>query len=226
MTIFAQQTDGFFRGGNNDYQNRGAVGIPGNSEDGISNYGIGETVPLSSGLLIMTAVGAGYAISKRRRNKGFKAINTIITMVLLLGMTNCKKNIETINTAAINGVFITLDVDDGNSNSRVIVDPENDLGTNSNGSQYATVTFEAGDVIYVGYNNTYVGTLTYTNGIFSGNVDITTTDVRRDAGQLPGAADRLRRRRSGGGRVRRRVERDRASDVVVAPRSRGRGAGG
>ena len=81
VTATAQKSDGFFRGGNDNYQNRGDVNIPGNDENGISNYGIGETVPLGSGLLILTAVGAGYAISKRRRNKGFRGIKAIKAII-------------------------------------------------------------------------------------------------------------------------------------------------
>lgn len=53
---------------------------------------------------------------------------------------------------------ITLTVDGGNNNSRVIVDPAGAEG-------YATVNFETNDVIYVGYNNVYVGTLTYSNSV-------------------------------------------------------------
>lgn len=64
---------------------------------------------------------------------------------------------------------ITLTVDGGNNNSRVIVDPAGAEG-------YATVNFETNDVIYVGYNNVYVGTLTYSNGTFSGSVNIDSYD--------------------------------------------------
>ena len=174
-SLNAQKTDGFFRGGNDNYENRDAVNI--NDDGGINNYGIGETVPLGSGLLILTAAGAGYAISKRRRNKGFKAINAIkglnaimITMVLLLGMTQCKKKVETISKPVIiEGVHITLDVcdDDG---SKVVVTPgyENPVTHEI----YANVQYENGDKIYVGYNNAYVGELTYNGTAFSGSVNI------------------------------------------------------
>ena len=89
----------------------------------------------------------------------------VMAMALVLGFTQCKKEQPTPQTQ---GVRITLNVDGGNSNSRVIVDP-----TGNNGQyNYATVNFESGDVIYVGYNNAYVGTLTYSNGTFDGTVNI------------------------------------------------------
>ena len=94
----------------------------------------------------------------------------VMALALVLGFTQCKKEQPTPQTQ---GVRITLTVDGGNSNSRVIVDP-----TGHNDPDYATVSFEDGDVIYVGYkvgeSNKCVGTLTYSssNSEFSGNVDI------------------------------------------------------
>ena len=89
----------------------------------------------------------------------------VMALALVLGFTQCKKEQPTPQTQ---GVRITLNVNGGNSNSRVIVDP-----TGNNGQyNYATVNFESGDMIYVGYNNAYVGTLTYSNGTFSGTVNI------------------------------------------------------
>ena len=92
----------------------------------------------------------------------------VMALALVLGFTQCKKEQSTPQTQ---GVHITLTVDGGNSNSKVVVDPNAPQG-------YATVNFENGDVIYVGYkvgdNNKCVGTLTYSssNSAFSGNVDI------------------------------------------------------
>ncbi len=169
------QTDGFFRGGNDNYENRGDVTIPGNDESGISNYGIGETVPLGSGLLILTAVGAGYAISRRKRSRrdASNASNiALLSLALILGITSCKKNVETISSAATEGVFITLNVDDSNSGSKVIVNP-----TGHTNPDYATVTFEAGDIIYVGNNGAYCGYLEYKN---SGNFEGTVTPSSED----------------------------------------------
>ena len=165
MTIFAQQTDGFFRGGNNDYQNRDVTPTSISDGGGISNYGVGETVPLGSGLLILTAAGASYAVL--RRKKGTKLL---LALALLLGMTQCKKKVETIsNPAAIPGVHITLDVS-GDDGSKVTVTPG--YTNPETGETYASVAYENGDKIYVGYNNAYVGELTYDGTKFSGDVSI------------------------------------------------------
>lgn len=165
MTTNAQ-SDGFFRGGYDSYENRATI----DDDGGMGHWGIGETVPVGSGLLILTFAGAGYAISKRRRKKGINGFNApkvlILSLALILGMTNCKKKLDTIQSVAENGgVQITLDVD--GDNSKVIVDP-------TGSSTYATVTFETGDKIYVGYNNEYVGCLTYNSETskFSGGVNI------------------------------------------------------
>ncbi|MBR4836860.1 MAG: hypothetical protein IK004_00285 [Bacteroidales bacterium] len=161
VTATAQRNDGFFKNINDNYENRtdGIYYI--NDNGNISNYGIGEQVPLGSGLLILTAIGAGYAISKRRRN--FKhGATLLLVFAMLLGMTNCKKNVETINTAATEGVFITLDVDGG---SKVIVNP-----TGHTNPDYATVTFENGDIIYVGNNGKYCGYLEHNGTNFSGTI--------------------------------------------------------
>ena len=173
-TATAQRSDGFFKSSDN-YENR-TSGIDITDEGGISNYGIGETVPLGSGLLILTAVGAGYAITSRRRNKGFKAINglkginaIIIISALLLTMPSCKKKVvETVTPEATNGVLITLDVDGG---SKVIVNPTGHTNPN-----YATVTFEKNDIIYVGNNGAYCGYLEHDGTNFTGTVNPTSQD--------------------------------------------------
>ena len=86
----------------------------------------------------------------------------VMALAMVLGLTQCKKDqIEPQGER----VHITLDVDGGNSNSKVVVNP-------TGASTYATVDFEEGDVIYVGYNNAYVGTLTYSDGNFSGDITI------------------------------------------------------
>ena len=169
MTTNAQ-SDGFFRGGYDNYENRATI----DDDGGMGHWGIGETVPVGSGLLILTAIGAGYAVAKRKRSylsskthKTYRHGATLfLALMLILGMTNCKKKLETIQSVAENGgVQITLDVE--GDNSKVIVDP-------TGSSTYATVTFENGDKIYVGYNNAYVGCLTYNSGTgkFSGGVNI------------------------------------------------------
>ena len=169
MTTNAQ-SDGFFRGGNDSYENRATI----DDDGGMGHWGIGETVPVGSGLLILTFAGAGYAIARRKRSymsskthKTYRHGATLfLALMLVLGMTNCKKKLDTIQSVAENGsVQITLDVE--GDNSKVIVDP-------TGSSTYATVTFETGDIIYVGYNNEYVGCLTYSEETqkFSGSVSI------------------------------------------------------
>ena len=91
----------------------------------------------------------------------------VMALALVLGFTQCKKEQPTPQSQ---GVRITLNVNGGNSNSRVDVDP-----TGHTNPDYATVSFETGDVIYVGYNNQYVGTLTYGDGMFDGTVNISET---------------------------------------------------
>ena len=91
----------------------------------------------------------------------------VMALALVLGFTQCKKEQPTPQTQ---GVRITLNVNGGNSNSRVIVNP-----TGHTNPDYATVTFEENDSIFVGYNNAYVGTLTYSNNTFSGTVNISET---------------------------------------------------
>lgn len=115
----------------------------------IINNGIGQSeAPLGSGLLILSAVGAGYAVARRKRHNGIKAI---IIITALIGVTSCRKNLDTVNEAAQHGVYITLNVDGG---EKVAVNP-------TGGGTYATVTWEDGDILYVGNNGAYCGYLTY-----------------------------------------------------------------
>lgn len=93
----------------------------------------------------------------------------VMALAMVLGLAQCKKEQPAQNETE--GVFITLTLDGGNSNSRVNVDP-----TGNNGLyNYATVQYEEGDMIYVGYNGSYVGQLTCQSGntTFSGNINVT-----------------------------------------------------
>lgn len=157
----AQKNDAFFNSFDDDdnYWNRG-VGIAIGSGD-ITNQGVGEPAPLGSGLLVLTVVGAGYAVARRKRSLR-KSTMLLLACAMIMGMTNCKKNIETINSVPTNKVHITLNVGDG---SRANVDP-------TGGGTFATVQYENGDIMYVGYNNKYVGYMTYSAGGFSGDVEI------------------------------------------------------
>ena len=162
MTASAQ-SDGFFRGGNDNYQNRDSeIPITGS---GIQNDDFGA--PLGSGLLILTVVGAGYAISRRR--KSYKTHEThksynhsaalFLAIVMLLGMTNCKKKQAEPQNVVVNQVMITLDAG-GNGGSKHTIN-----------TTTGAVTFQDGDVIYVGDGNHYIGKLTREDGVFSGNIN-------------------------------------------------------
>ena len=88
-----------------------------------------------------------------------KKISTIVmALVLVLGLSQCKKN-EQNNTENQNEpVTITLNVS-GNNGSRVVVNPAT-----------GTVDFENNDQIIVASGGKYVGTLTYNGSLFSGAI--------------------------------------------------------
>ena len=81
-----------------------------------------------------------------------------MAFVLLMGMSQCKK--EKTETPASEGVKvpITLNVNGGNG-SRVDVNTSNGV-----------VTFENGDLLYVACNGVFVGTLSYNETNFSGEI--------------------------------------------------------
>ena len=162
-SLNAQKNDVFFRVQNDDiYNDREGDGF------NITNYGIGEPVPVGSGLLILALTGAGYAVARRRRTlKSHKGAALLLAFALLLGMTQCKKNVEQIATNDLepaNGLLITLRVD---NTSKVDVEPE---GTSH--PDWATVNFENGDRVYVANNGKYCGYLDYQNGAFTGTIDV------------------------------------------------------
>ena len=81
----------------------------------------------------------------------------LMSVALMLGMAQCKKNAATVVPGGMGEpVNITLKV---NGDSKVVVTP----GTGA-------VTFEDGDKIYVASDGHYVGTLTYGSGSFSGSI--------------------------------------------------------
>ena len=161
-TTSTAQSDGFFK--NYDNGDRGDYSTTWNVE----NNGIGQSeAPLGSGLLILGVAGAGYAIAKRRKKQN-NSLTLLIAAVMLLGFTQCKKNIvepTVIDPTGGTKYYISVPVDDG---SKVNVDPNTGLG-------YATVSFEEGDIIYVGYNNAYVGYITYnaSESCFKGSITTT-----------------------------------------------------
>lgn len=149
------QSDDFFRSEDNFNGNRFAA------DWAIINNGIGQSeAPLGSGLLILSAVGAGYAVARRKRHNGIKAI---IIITALIGVTSCRKNLDTVNEVAQHGVYITLNVDGG---EKVAVNP-------TGGDTYATVTWEDDDILYVGNNGAYCGYLEYDGTKFGGTINPT-----------------------------------------------------
>ena len=112
----AQSTDGFFKVNNNDIYNNRDVTINGAS-GGFDNINMNpqstdEEAPIGSGLLIMMAAGAGYAVARRKRASR-KGMTMLLALGLILGMTQCKKNTVTPVTPAGNSVHITLDANFG-----------------------------------------------------------------------------------------------------------------
>ena len=102
-----------------------------------------------------------------------KRLSTIImALALVLGMSQCKKQETPTNGDSGEKVYVTLNVNNGESIA-VNVD---------NGSRHAVapnlgvIQFREGDVLYVGNNGRYIGQLTYTNGAFGGELEAPTGD--------------------------------------------------
>ena len=138
--------------------NRGSASISGGS---ITNDDFG-TSPLGSGLGILIAAGAGYAVLRRKRSR--RNTTLLLACLLLLGFTQCKK--EQIELQG-NGVNITLNVENGGASTDSATDGAK-VNVNEN-----HVTFGNGDKILVGYDGKYVGTLTHNGTQFAGTIDAT-----------------------------------------------------
>ena len=81
----------------------------------------------------------------------------LIALALVSGLTQCKKNVETLATGNLGEtVHIKVNVDNG---SKYKIYP----GTGA-------VVYTAGDKIFVGDGTKYLGTLTYASGAFSGDI--------------------------------------------------------
>jgi len=86
----------------------------------------------------------------------------LMSVALVLGMAQCKKNVEPIATGTTSGTMnISLDIEGG---SKVAVNPSTGV-----------VSFQTGDKIYVVSNGNYVGTLTHNGSNFSGEISGATT---------------------------------------------------
>ena len=90
----------------------------------------------------------------------------VMALAMVLGFTQCSKEQQPVETNDNQGVYITLKVNGGSNNSRVMVDPNAPNG-------YATVTFENDDVIYVGNDGRYCGYITFSGSSFSGVINPT-----------------------------------------------------
>lgn len=165
ITMDAQNRDGFFRGGDETYENRDYTDYSG---DGIHVQTFGQdAVPLGSGLLVMVAAGAGYAVARRRKNvtrrNNNKSVVILLAFAMILTFTQCKKK-DIAQTASENSVRITLKVDDA---SKIWVTPST-----------GEVSFTSSDILYVGNNNKYCGYLEYDEKgkCFWGDITPTSTD--------------------------------------------------
>lgn len=126
-TMNAQGTDFFFRVDNNDnYDNRADKGI---TIEGMNHEN--PIAPLGSGLLIMVAAGAGYALSRSKKLR--KSVTVLVAVVLLLGMTQCKK--EMVSNTEDNKIFVTLEA----SNGRTVFLPSTAGFNWNNGTEYVYV---------------------------------------------------------------------------------------
>ncbi|MBQ7532595.1 MAG: hypothetical protein IJT45_02725 [Bacteroidales bacterium] len=144
------QSDVFFKNENDDIYRDDSWSYNVNTQN------FGET-PLGSGLLILTAVGAGYAISKRRRNRKNMSKGTALLLVglMLIGITGCRKKVFEPIANVDDEVYITVKVNGG---SRTDI------------TSAGAIVFEDGDKLYVGNDGKYKGYLHYSNGAFSGSI--------------------------------------------------------
>lgn len=163
------QNDTFFRGGFGDNINNRDIDIVyGLLNDPFGEaptpYGFdptqGSSLPLGSGLLIMLAAGAGYAIARSKRSLK-KTSALLLACVMTLTLTQCGKKLQTITT---NGETVNITLNVGNG-GRHIIEP---------GPGYVPITYEAGDVMYVGNGGLYAGKLTCSvnDGPFVGNITV------------------------------------------------------
>lgn len=134
----------------------------------ITNNSFG-TSPLGSGLLILTSVGAGYAVAKRRRNRK-NGTMMLLALAMIVGMTGCRKKVvEPIVNPSSGGTTYTINLNTGNGSK-----------VNVTG---ADVDFTIEDKLIVAHNGKYVGTLNHNGTVFTG--DITTTVADDPADRTP-----------------------------------------
>ena len=168
------QTDGFFKS-DSGYEDR-QTGITGGSTNGIDNQQFGT--PLGSGLLIMVAAGAGYAIARRKRNRKEAARNAstlLLALAMILTFTQCKKKI--VQTAPDNqGVYITLTLENDAKHNVITFGDEGDIGK---------VEWADGDFIFVISAGHPVGALQYSTAYGNRFVGYIGADAEYSDGSNP-----------------------------------------
>lgn len=151
------RTDGFFSASATEtYNNRDLSITDGFLGASNQTFGQNEETPLGSGLLIMLAAGAGYAAMRRKRTR--KATTLLLAAVMMLSLTQCRKNTAVIDTVSKNTIDIVINVD---NDSRINVNTSN-----------GEVTFERYDELHIISNGIYCGHVTKEtdNGGFTGTI--------------------------------------------------------
>lgn len=94
--------------------------------------------------------------------KTLKILVILAASAMLLGLTQCKKKVETITPVVKGGVPITVTVN--NNDKHTIITGE--------GADQGKVFFNSGDELYVGNGGQFVGTLVYDGEKFVGNIGV------------------------------------------------------
>lgn len=160
MSLLAQKSDGFFRSNNNDdvYNDRDAstlINGGGFTNNPMNQQDPNSPAPIGSGLLIMVAAGAGYAVIRRKKTVR-KSAALLMAGVLMLGFTQCrKKDVATVVDNTANLVPMTLTTDGAKTSF--------DDGV---------ISWVSGDKLNVVAGGKCIGTLTYESTDFTGYVDL------------------------------------------------------
>lgn len=160
MSLLAQKSDGFFRSNNNDdvYNDRDAstlINGGGFTNNPMNQQDPNSPAPIGSGLLIMVAAGAGYAVIRRKKTVR-KSAALLMAGVLMLGFTQCrKKDVATVVDNTANLVPMTLTTDGAKTSF--------DDGV---------ISWVSGDKLNVVAGGKCIGTLTYDGSEFTGYVNL------------------------------------------------------
>jgi len=158
ITTEAQSgTDGFFTSSANEtYNDRN---LP-NSFLNASNQTFGDNseAPAGDGLLVMLAAGAVYTLTRRHRRYG----TCIVALILMAGLTQCRKNTTVIDTVGKKMIDITINVGNG---SRIDVN-----------TMTGAVSFEKNDCLFIVSNGEYKGYVKHDGTNFTGSIEEPTED--------------------------------------------------